>query len=400
MSAQKREKKTVASTRSNLQGCSYDMLTLALALTFSASQLTVVSNRRVENNQTVAKALEQVGLGGSEIESIQSAMASTDFDFRKARVGDQLRVVFEKGTFRSLDYRRNMTTEWRVDKTDNVYTARKRTIDYEVKEALVDLTIDFSVWDAAIAAGEKPEVAVALSDVFAWDIDFYRDVQKGDRMRAVIEKVLYRGRVVDYKRVLAAEYTGQSVGVKRSYRYKLPDGTETYFAENGTSARKTFLKSPLKFAHITSGFGGRHHPILNYFGSHNGVDFGTPSGTPVWVTADGTVTRAGWDNGGGNMVCVKHILSFETCYLHLSRIAVRNGERVAQKTVLGESGSTGLSTGPHLHYAMKRGGKFVNPLNQNFPRSEPLPRELLEAFQQSIVEYKRVLDNASLAVVN
>ncbi len=376
------------------------MLTLALAVTLSASQMTVVSNRRVENNQTVAKALELVGLGGTEIEAIQSAMASADFDFRKARVGDQLRVVFEAGTFRALDYRRNMTTEWRVEKADNVYTARKRSIEYEVRESLVDLTIDFSVWDAAIAAGEKPEVAVALSDVFAWDIDFYRDVQKGDRMRAVIEKVLYRGRVVEYRRVLAAEYTGQSVGVKRSYRYKLPDGTETYFAENGTSARKTFLKSPLKFAHITSGFGGRHHPILNYFGSHNGVDFGTPTGTPVWVTADGTVTRAGWDNGGGNMVCVKHILSFETCYLHLSRIAVRNGERVAQKTVLGESGSTGLSTGPHLHYAMKRGGKFVNPLNQNFPRSEPLPKELLEAFQESIVEYKRVLDNASLAVVN
>jgi murein DD-endopeptidase MepM/ murein hydrolase activator NlpD len=375
-------------------------LLTALGPTDTPETRLTVRNRRVENNQTLAKVFESGGVAVSDIELIQSALGSAGFDFKKVRVGDQVRFVFSDSALVSLDYRRSLSTEWSLTKHDNVYVARKRVSETEVKVAVVDLTIESSVWDAAIAAGEKPDVAVALSDVFAWDIDFYRDVQRGDQMRAVIEKVMQRGRIVDYRRVLAAEYRGRSIGTKRSYRFKLPDGTETYFAQDGTSARKTFLKSPLKFAHVTSGFGGRHHPILNYFGAHNGVDFGTPSGTPVWVTADGTVTRAGWDNGGGNVVCVKHMLSFETCYLHLSRINVRNGERVAQKTVVGESGSTGLSTGPHLHYAMKRGGKYVNPLNQNFPHTEPLPKELLSAFHESIAEFQTLLDNATVAVVN
>ena len=114
-------------------------------------------------------------------------------------------------------------------------------------------------------------------------IDFYRDVQKGDRMRAVIEKTVHKGRTLEYGNVLAAEYIGSSVGTKRTFRYHLPDGTDSYFAEDGTSARKTFLKSPLKFAQVTSGFGGRFHPILNYYGAHNGVDFNAAMGTPVWA---------------------------------------------------------------------------------------------------------------------
>jgi murein DD-endopeptidase MepM/ murein hydrolase activator NlpD len=190
--------------------------------------------------------------------------------------------------------------------------------------------------------------------------------------------------VLGYGHVLAAEYVGHTVGSKKSYRYKLPDGTESYFLEDGTSARKTFLKTPLKYAHVTSGFGSRFHPILNYVGNHNGVDYGTPVGTPVWAVADGTVSKAGWDDGGGNRICVKHAMSFETCYLHLSKISVKAGQRVPQKTVLGESGSTGLSTGPHLHFGMKRGGNWVNPLNQNFPRADPLPRAQLADFLEKI----------------
>jgi murein DD-endopeptidase MepM/ murein hydrolase activator NlpD len=176
-----------------------------------------------------------------------------------------------------------------------------------------------------------------------------------------------------------------------SFRYRSTDGAESYFLEDGTSARKTFLKTPLKFAHVTSGFGGRNHPILNYFGQHNGVDYGTPTGTPVWAVADGTVTKAGWDDGGGNRVCVKHVFSLETCYLHLSKILVKAGERVAQKDLVGESGSTGLSTGPHLHFAMKRGGNWVNPLSQNFPRADPLSRDELPRFAEAVGPLKALL---------
>jgi murein DD-endopeptidase MepM/ murein hydrolase activator NlpD len=243
-------------------------------------------------------------------------------------------------------------------------------------------------------------VAVTLSDVFAWDLDFDRDVQKGDRMRAVIEKTMHKGRVLEYGNVLAAEYVGSSVGTKRTFRYHLPDGTDAYFAEDGTSARKTFLKSPLKFAQVTSGFGGRFHPIINQFGNHNGVDFSAGIGTPVWAVADGTVTRAGWDDGGGNIVCLKHLMSFETCYMHLSKIDVKVGERIAQKTVIAESGNTGrLTTGPHLHFGMKRGGAWVNPLNQNFPRGDPLPKPLMTDFKEKLAELRPRLEAKPVASV-
>ena len=370
---------------------------LFVSLALAASDVTVVKNRRLERNQTVAKALYEANLDEATVSAVQGALKASEFDFKKARPGDQLRFVFRDGQLDVLDYRRSALKEWLVRRDGDRYIGRFREVEREQQVDVIELKVDTSVWDAAIAAGERPEVAVTLSDVFAWDIDFYRDVQKGDRMRAVIEKVVSKGRTIEYGNVLAATYVGSSVGTKRSFRYQLPNGDESFFNEDGSSARKTFLKSPLKFAHVTSGFGGRFHPILNYFGAHNGVDYGTPQGTPVWAVADGAVTRAGWDNGGGNMICVKHVLSLETCYLHLSKIEVKVGQRVAQKTVIGESGTTGLSTGPHLHFAMKRGGVFVNPLNQNFPRADPLPKELVPDFTEKIASLRSQLDALPVA---
>lgn len=371
---------------------------LVVSLLAGATDTVVVKNRRLERNQTVAKALYSAGLDEETVGAVQGALTAAEFNFKKARPGDQLRFVFDHDQLEVLDYRRNLLTEWQVRRDGERYVGRKREIEREQRVAMVELTVESSVWDAAIAAGEKPDVAVTLSDVFAWDIDFYRDVQKGDRMRALVEKTMHKGRVIAYGNVLAAEYVGSSVGTKRTFRYKLPDGTESYFLEDGTSARKTFLKSPLKFARVTSRFGGRFHPILNYFGAHNGVDYGAAIGTPVWAVADGSVTKAGWDDGGGNMVCVKHVMSFETCYLHLSKILVKNGARLAQKDVIGESGTTGLSTGPHLHFAMKRGGKFVNPLNQNFPRADPLPKALLADFGEKLGDLRAQLDAPDVAL--
>ncbi len=360
------------------------MWALVAIVSVSATVLATpaqVKNRRLERSQTIARALEAAGLDGDTVSGVQGALADAGFDFKRARPGDQLRLVFHEGQLSLLDYRRSALTEWQVRREGGRYAGRRREAERERRVDVVELVVESSVWDAAVAAGERPGIAVTLSDVFAWDIDFYRDVQKGDRMRAVVEKVVSKGRVIDYGQVLAASYAGASVGTKKTFRFTLPDGTTSYFAEDGTSARKTFLKSPLKFAPVTSGFGGRFHPIINQFGQHNGVDYGTPTGTPVWAASDGTVTKAGWDEGGGNMVCLQHAMHFETCYLHLSKIHVHVGERVAQKHVIGASGSTGLSTGPHLHYGMKRGGRWVNPQSQNFPRADPLPASLLPAFE-------------------
>lgn len=364
------------------------MLSAALCLALAAMEpAALVKNRRLEKNQTVPAVLYAAGLDDATVAAVQGALSAAEFNFKRARPGDQLRLVFRHGQLDVLDYRRSLLTEWQVRRDGDRYVGRKREVEREQRVDLVELSVDTTVWDAALAAGERPDVAVTLADVFAWDVDFYRDVQKGDRMRALIEKTLHKGRTLEYGRVLAAEYQGRSVGTKRSFRYKPPDGVETYFTEDGLSARKTFLKSPLKYTHVTSGFGSRHHPVLNYVRNHNGVDYHAPIGTPVWAVADGTVTRAGWDDGGGNVVCVKHPMSFESCAMHLSKILVKVGQRIDQKAVIAETGNTGrLTTGPHLHFGLKRGGKWVNPLNQNFPRAEPLPKALLPAFQAHIAD--------------
>ena len=292
--------------------------------------------------------------------------------------------------------------EWQVRRDGEKYVASKRVVEVEKQVSRVELEVATSLYDAALSAREDPTIALALADVFAWDIDFYLDVRKGDRVRCLVEKVLSKGRLLRYGEVLAAEYRGEAVGTKRVFRWQLPDGTWSYFQEDGTSARKAFLKSPLKFAHVTSGFGSRFHPVLQYVRAHQGVDYAAAVGTPVWSVADGTVTRAGNTGAGGNTVCVRHRNGFETCYLHLSGYAagVKSGSRVAQKQLIGYSGNTGLTTGPHLHFAMRRNGTYVNPLNQKFPRNEPVPTSLLAQFREAVTPLAGGLDGPALATIH
>ncbi|MGZ6133400.1 MAG: M23 family metallopeptidase, partial [Myxococcaceae bacterium] len=339
-------------------------------------------------------------LDGVQTDRVIGALQGV-FDFRKSRVGDQLRLVLRDGELEHLDYRQSPVDEWQVRRDGERYVASKREIEVETQVSRVELEVSSSLYDAALTAGEDPTIAMALADVFAWDIDFYVDVRKGDRVRCLVEKVLSKGRLLRYGEVLAAEYRGESVGTKRVFRWQLPDGEWSYFQEDGTSARKAFLKSPLKFAHVTSRFGMRFHPVLEYLKAHQGVDYAAAVGTPVWSVADGTVTVAGNSGAGGNTVCVRHRNGFETCYLHLSSYGagVRSGSRIAQKQIIGYSGNTGRTTGPHLHFAMKRNGAFVNPLNQKFPRSEPVPPTLLARFREAVNPIAASLDTPSLATV-
>jgi murein DD-endopeptidase MepM/ murein hydrolase activator NlpD len=349
-------------------------------------------------NRPLSQALKEAGLNAEQVDSIINALRGV-FDFRKSVVGDQFRVVLSDGQLEKFDYRKNTVDEWQVRREGENWVANKRSVELEKRIEVVELNIESSLYEAAMRAGEDPIIAMSLADVFAWDIDFYQDVQKGDRARAIVEKYVSKGRILRYGEVLAASYQGSSVGKKAVYRYQLPDNQVSYFQADGNSARKSFLKSPLKYAHVTSRFGSRFHPVLQYVKAHNGVDYGAPIGTPVWAVADGSVTRVAQDGAAGKHLCIRHMNGFETCYLHLSSFGsgVRVGARVNQKQVVAYTGNTGRSTGPHLHYALKRGGVFVNPLNQNFPRAEPLPRELLNDFKAFIAPLEEKLQAVELA---
>lgn len=237
---------------------------------------------------------------------------------------------------------------------------------------------------AAIAkAGERVDLALGLADVFSGEIDFSSDLQPGDQFRVVVERQTREGRLAGYGPVLAAEFVNDGRAL-RAVRFTPDGGSAGYYDDEGRSLKRFFLKSPLKFdPTVTSRFSSsRRHPILGYARAHNGVDYRAPRGAPVASVAPGVVTLAGWTSGGGRTVRVRHPNGYESEYLHLSAITIRAGTRVSQGQLVGRVGSTGLATGVHLHYGLRKNGRYVNPVREhrNMPPGEPVPTGLINAF--------------------
>jgi murein DD-endopeptidase MepM/ murein hydrolase activator NlpD len=233
-------------------------------------------------------------------------------------------------------------------------------------------------------AGERIELALGMADVFSGEIDFNSDLQPGDRFRVLVERHTREGKLSGYGPILAAEFVNDGRTLK-AIRFTPEGGSPAYYDENGRSLKRFFLKSPLKFEpRITSRFSSsRRHPILGYARAHNGVDYHAPTGAPVGAVAPGVVTMAGWTAGGGRTVKLRHPNGYDTEYLHLSAIAVRPGQRVSQGDVVGRVGKTGLATGPHLHYGLKKNGRYTNPIveHRNMPPGDPVPAAFVDVFQ-------------------
>ena len=213
-----------------------------------------------------------------------------------------------------------------------------------------------------------------LAEIFSSDFDFTADTRSGDRFRLLVEKRYAGEQFVDYGQLLVAQYVSDG-GVLTGVGFEPAGGRHAYYDLQGRSLKKSFLKSPLEFTRITSGFTYRRpHPILGGVRPHLAVDYGAPAGTPVRAVADGTVLRAGWNGGNGIQVHLRHHAGYETLYNHLARLGprVRRGARVEQRQVIGYVGSTGLSTGPHLDYRVSKNGRFVNPLGEKFIPGQPL----------------------------
>jgi murein DD-endopeptidase MepM/ murein hydrolase activator NlpD len=285
--------------------------------------------------------------------------------------GDTLRFIFINDTLRRLEIRKiKGIYEYDFISGNSKFSPRFR--EYITKSAT--LVIENTLWDAFIKENLPLDVFVRVVDIFAWDIDFSSETQKGDTL-----KILYSPSGIVYY----AEYVGKVVGRKTAVRFM-----GEYYDENGKNLRKEFLRSPLKIYTITSGFGVRFHPILKVYRPHHGVDYGAPYGSPVYAVAEGVVKRAGWMGGYGKAVIIRHSNGFETLYGHLSSILVKVGDRVEQGRMIGRVGSTGLSTGPHLHFEVRKDGKLVNPLKLKFEPSKPLPEDLKEEFAYILETYK------------
>lgn len=254
------------------------------------------------------------------------------------------------------------------------------------EHSLFNGAVSSSIYGSIVNNKGDAQLVNNFSDIFAWQFDFFRDTRDGDTYQMIVEKNVSEGRVVGYGRVLAAEYTSTGKTL-RGFYFESSDGEiYGYFDDKGQSLKNAFLKAPLKIASIGSKFGMRFHPVLQRMKKHNGVDYGANRGTPFMSVASGVVVNAGYTPFNGNWVRVRHANGYETEYLHATRLerGVKVGARVKQGQVIGYVGSTGLATGPHLHFGMKLNGTYVNPAEQRFARSVGVPNKYMKEFSRSI----------------
>lgn len=307
------------------------------------------------------------------------------FDLRNLREGQHYSITIGEGG-------RVDAFELIVSKTVTVHVTRdasgvlgsdkaEAATRIEVRE--IGGRIDSSLYASVKAAGEDGALVSFFVDVFAYDLDFYNDTRDGDTFRVVVEKELSGDEFLRYRRILAAEYAGKD-GTYRAF-YWSPDGKPgRYFDETGASVEKSMLKTPLKFARVSSGFNPRRmHPVLHRVKGHFGTDFACPVGTPVWAAADGVITSRAPDGGAGNMITIRHDNGLVTLYMHLSKFApgIKVGDRVAAKTVIAYSGNTGLSTGPHLHFGVKQNGAYVDFQSLKPTRAAGVPKKDLGRYR-------------------
>ena len=350
---------------------------------------TTVVRGLVANAATLDTMLRDHGLAtDAVVAAIEAARAV--FDPRRLRSSQP--IVLERtleGALRSFEYEIDNDSLLRVTPAGaGALEAEVLPIPKTLETAVASGTIDEetpSLFQAMEEAGESAELTIALARIFAGEIDFNTELQPGDRFSLTFERFVRDERPATYGDITAAEFENDG-RVVRAIRFTPPGGMADYFDEQGRSLRRFFLRSPLKFEpRITSRYSARRmHPVLRTARAHRGVDYGAPTGAPVVAVAGGSVVSATYDDANGRMVRLRHASGYDSYYLHLSAFApgIRRGVRVSQGQTIGLVGSTGLATGPHLHYGLQKNGTWVDPLREhrNMPPGDPVPAAAMEAF--------------------
>jgi murein DD-endopeptidase MepM/ murein hydrolase activator NlpD len=329
-----------------------------------------------------AGVLERAGMSPGEAARLVSDVRPV-YDLKDIHSGRGMTLFFEDGRLRNLLYAVDRDRLLEVRGSGEGFAGRVFSVPYDVRLETVRIRIDNSLYEATMAAGELMELFEPLSRMFEYDVDFNRDIRPGDTVTALLQKKYLGGKLAAYGDILAAEMVNNGETI-RVVRYPAPEGGDGYYYPDGRSIRRMFLRSPLPFIRVTSRYGMRKHPVLGFSRQHNGTDFGAPAGTPVRATASGTVKAVGRDNGRGRYVIIRHGNGFVTHYYHLSSFArgLRSGQRVSQGQLIGAVGSSGLSTGPHLHYGLQQNGRYLDALRLKSPKTSALPAERLAAFRE------------------
>jgi len=345
-------------------------------------QILLRSKALVPAGVPFSSALERLGVSPKTSAGVTTSAASV-FDFRDFRAGNLLEVSRNiLGDLREVRYRIDPSRVLLVSPRDGGFHSEVTKIPSRTETVGIRGRVEDSLFAAVTGAGEKPELAMRLADIFGWDLDFYTDTRPGDIFRVAVEKIIQPdGEFAGYGRILAAEYDNDGQ-IYRAVLFHDPAGHPAYYTPAGKSLKKAFLHSPLKFAApITSHFSySRYHPILKRYRPHLGIDYGAPTGTPVQTIGDGRVIFAARKGEDGNLVKIQHTNGYVTYYMHLSRILVHAGEHVEQGQRIGLVGMTGLATGPHLDFRIERHGVFLNFQRLPLPPSEPVAAAQMTAF--------------------
>ena len=354
----------------------------------------------IKPGDSLFTALTRLDVSGSVVDRLVKALNGV-LDLRVCRPGEWFEVwKDEAGEPFWFRYHRS-TTEVVLAYRDGEgrWFGRRQYVHVTTRTAAVAGRVNESLYESMEALGEQAWLPLTMVDVFAWDIDFFTETRSGDEFRVVVEKKSLDGQPVGYGALLAAEYRlAQSGRAHRAFRYQLENGKIGYYDDDGRAVEKAYLKSPVKFASITSRYGYRRHPILRYRRAHRGVDYGAPRGTAIWAIAGGTVAYAGRRGGYGRVVYLRHANGLETRYAHLRGYGrgIRRGRKVRQKQVIGYVGMSGLATGPHLHFEVLRNGRHMNPLALRAPPAPPIPRAELERYKVAIAPSRAALDQADV----
>ena len=360
-------------------------------LGFCTDSFTVVSGN-IKSGDNFTAWLTRLGASAQEAHALAAA-SDTVFDVRKLRAGNAYKAYYKDSTaLQYVVYQNSQVRETIFSLRDSIPVwTYERPVEIVTKTA--DVTINSSLWNDMIAAGASPDLIVNIADIYAWTVDFF-GLQKGDRFRILYSERMCEGESIGIEKVSYAEFHRGETCLPAVY-FDQGDGGNTYWNEKGESMRKAFLKAPLKFTRISSGYSlHRLHPVHGTVRAHTGVDYAAPTGTPVRSIGDGTVLSAGWGKGGaGNMVKIRHNSVYTTAYLHLSKMAVKAGQRVSQGQVIGYVGMTGTATGPHLDFRVWRNGSPINPLKLESPPSEPIRAENLPALDSVLVRMRAALED-------
>jgi murein DD-endopeptidase MepM/ murein hydrolase activator NlpD len=373
------------------EACVPDVVSASLSPSQPVASCEKVEDDTVSPGDTASSLLGET-LSPYELHTLLEQVRPV-YPLSRLKAGQPYSLKTVDGAMVRFEYEIDDNERLIVERKGDGFTARREAIQYEIRPAAVAGRITSSLWSAVTSIDENPTLAVRLSEIFAWDIDFIRDIQPGDTFKVIVDKRFREGQFVGYGEIKAAEFVNQGESYQ-AYLFRDKDGDAEYYDNSGRNLRKAFLKAPLKFTRISSGFSTRRlHPVLGIYRAHPAIDYAAPSGTPVHVIGDGSVVGKGWDNGGGNYVKVRHANGYETTYMHLKGFArgLRQGQRVHQGQLIGYVGSTGLATGPHLDFRMKIGGGYVNPRTIKSIPGEPIPAKLMAAFKAHVAPLKEEL---------